>query len=147
MSDARVIDIHANDDRYPTDLPVLDSVNQVVRLIQTTGELFLRVSADGDNAGPRDPESGYRLPGAPCFALVPEPWWLDSTESWVARQLVSRAYLITGGARARVLAGTVVGRGVDGQPLVAPTHPLARVERMAFVEAESVYAAWRCRHV
>jgi len=144
VPDGHVVPFPAECRADRSDLPVLTTVTQVVRLIQTTGDLFLRIGADMARS-PRDPESGYRLPGAPCHTLVPETWWMDNTATWVARQLVTRSYLVTGNAQAEVLTGAVVGRDVDGRPLVAPAHALGLLAPEAFRDAESVYAAWRCR--
>ncbi|MFC7405129.1 DUF6098 family protein [Georgenia alba] len=127
-------------------LPALESVGEIVRMLQTTGELFLRVGSEPiDPAGPRDLESGYRLPGAPAYRLVPEPWWLDSTPTWVARQLTSHSYLRRETGTGWLIAGEIAGRTADGVPLIGAAHPLAILSRPCFLDAERLYAAWRCR--
>lgn len=149
MPYADVIEISAHDRQITDDLPALDSVRDLVRAQQREGHLYLRVSrGPGDvRTGSRHPESGYPLPGLASWPLTPEPWWPAGAPTWVARQLVSHSYLLSERARAWVLTGPVVGRGADGEPLVAPARPVALVGHGAFLEAESIYAAWRCRDV
>jgi hypothetical protein len=151
MSSAELIQMPAAEDRAGTTsppLPVLDSVPEIVRLQRRLGEVYLRVS-DGPDAdvlaGARHAESGYPLPGLPAWAMQPEPWWPAGTAAWTARQLVQHSYLLAEPSRAWLLTGQVVGRGADGEPLISPATPVAVVGLGAFLEAESVYAAWRCR--
>ncbi len=125
------------------ELPTLDSVGKITRIAQTTGELYLRIGPRAEDPGPRDPESGYRLPGVPACSLLAEPWWLDSTATWMARQLARRAHLVSGDAVAQLITGSVAGRDADGRPLIAPAHPLAWISPSAFVEAEAMYRSWR----
>ncbi|PFG38601.1 hypothetical protein ATJ97_1085 [Georgenia soli] len=149
MRYADVIEIPTYDRPLHHDLATVDAVSDLVQAQQRKGDLYLRVSRGPDDVhtGSRHPESGYPLPGLACWPLVPEPWWPAGTSTWIARQLVSHSYLLSERAQAWVLTGPVVGRGADGEPLVAPANPVALVGHGAFLEAESVYAAWRCRDV
>ncbi|WP_052436830.1 DUF6098 family protein [Georgenia sp. SUBG003] len=149
MPFADVIEIPTHASRQQRDLPTIDTVSDLVRAAQGGGELYLRVSRGPEDVhtGSRHPESGYPLPGLACWPLGPEPWWPAGTSTWIARQLVSHSYLLSERALAWVLTGPVVGRGADGEPLVAPARPVALLGHGAFLEAESVYAAWRCRDV
>jgi hypothetical protein len=149
MTYADLIETPVHDDRSVHDLPSLEMVNEIVRAQQREGGLFLRVSHGPADvrSGSRHPESGYPLPGLACWPLKAEPWWPAGNLVWVARQLVSHSYLLSERARAWLLAGPVVGRGADGEPLVAPARPVAMVGHGAVLEAESIYAAWRCRDV
>lgn len=149
MSYAEVIETPAHHNRPPSDLPTLDSVAQIVDAQRDVGDLYLRVSRGPaeSRTGSRHPESGYPLPGIPCWTLGPESWWPAGSATWIARQLVAHSYLLSDRARAWLLTGPVVGRGPDGETLVSPARPVALVGPGAFLEAESVYAAWRCRDV
>jgi hypothetical protein len=148
MSYAEVIEIPIHDDPMH-DLPTLETAREIVEAQQRESELFLRISRGPADAGTgsRHPESGYPLPGLACWSLKAEPWWPAGSLVWVARQLVSHSYLLSERARAWVLTGPVVGRGADGEPLVAPARPVAMIGHGAVLEAESIYAAWRCRDV
>jgi hypothetical protein len=149
MSYADVIENPTHEDRSTPDLPTLETVSEIVEAQRREGELFLRISHGPADvrSGSRHQESGYPLPGLACWPLRSEPWWPAGDNVWVARQLVSHSYLISERSRAWLLAGSVVGRGADGEPLVAPARPVALVGQGALLQAESIYAAWRCRDV
>ncbi|MPV37505.1 DUF6098 family protein [Georgenia subflava] len=151
MTSAELFELPGGADRRAAaspPLPVLDSVSEMVQLQRRRGEMFLRVSNGPDldvRTGARHPESGYALPGLPAWTMQPEPWWPAGATVWVARQLVRHSYLLGESNRAWLLTGQVAGRGADGEPLVAGATPVAVVGPGAFLEAESIYAAWRCR--
>lgn len=134
--------------RVPAELPVVHSLLEVVAMQRAIGELFVRFS-DGpetdETTAPRDPESGYVLPGLPAWPLRPEGWWSGTSEEWIARQVAQHAYLLDRGHRGWLLTGRVVGRGPGCEPLVARVKPVATLAPPVRVEAETVYASWRSR--
>ncbi|WP_127128608.1 DUF6098 family protein [Georgenia sp. SYP-B2076] len=160
MSHAQTIDRITAADRTPVagrrpqgelaGLPVLTSLDQVADLMEHTDALFLRISAGPDEdrrSGGWDGESGYLLPGLPAWMLRPEAWWAGGLRLWLARQVVRHGFLLSGGKGNQpwLLTGEVVGRGPDGDPLVARWRPVALLARGVLPEAEAAYAAWRCR--
>lgn len=149
MTYAEAIETNARDAGQAGELPTFETVREIVEAGRHEGELYLRVSRGPADVrtGSRHAESGYPLPGLGCWSLTAEPWWPAGDLVWVARQLVTHSYLLSENTRAWVLTGPVVGRGPDGEPLVAPARPVATVGQGAILEAESVYAAWRCRDV
>lgn len=89
----------------------------------------------------RDLESGLELPGLSVNPLVPEDWWTRPDEDWLARQLCQYRHLAQRHPERFpwVLAGRVVGRGPDCEPLVADVEAIARVSDAALAEAEERY--------
>ncbi|ROR73827.1 DUF6098 family protein [Bogoriella caseilytica] len=131
----------------PASSPPLRSIGQIVLLMQTVGPLYLHVpdphsigSRDGEF---RDPESTFRLPGAPAWSLQPESWWLDSTATWVARRLARHATHAATAPAPTLLSGEIVSWGIDGQPLIGGHRTVAFLDADVFVEAQATYSAWR----
>ena len=131
-------------------LPMVGSLKEVVELQTAVAQLFLRFGAGpeiDEGSERRDRASGYLLPGVPCRPLSAEPWWAGGKAVWVARQLVEHTYLVTGGRMPWLVTGRVVGRGADGEPLLADAVTVAGIRPDLLKDAESVYAAWRCRDI
>ncbi|HVT22480.1 MAG TPA: DUF6098 family protein [Mycobacteriales bacterium] len=126
------------------DLPVLETVHDVVELVQRHGRnLYVRWSqgpAADSGAQSRDDLTGVRLPGLSASALAVEDWWEGrSLDAWVARRLYDYRHLRDRrGARPWLMLGSEVGRGPDNEPLVRCDEPLAWI-------AESVVA--RCERL
>lgn len=121
------------------------NVDRLAELTELTGlgePLYVRYSegpeADASETSV-DHESGCELPGLSVNPLDPEPWWTRPVEHWVARQLYQYAHLDQGGRYPWVLAGTVVGRGPDCEPLLAQVRPVARLNDRVIQEAAKLY--------
>ena len=69
-----------------------------------------------------DELTGVELPGLSANPLKVEPWWGDRPlDLWMARRLYDYRHLRRKrgpGVRPWVIAGDVVGRGPDNEPLV-----------------------------
>jgi hypothetical protein len=107
-------------------------------------ELYVRYSEGPDDdrsSGSLDTESGLELPGLSANPLRPEPWWTRPVEDWLARQVCQYEHLRRKEpARfAWVLAGPVVGRGPDCEPLIRPFRPVARLSDDLLEEATQRY--------
>jgi hypothetical protein len=124
------------------------SLEDVHQLSSVAGPLYLHYgSGPVGAAAPRDPESGCRLPGLPVAAVDPEPWWDLPAEHWVARQVCQHAHLWGGVHRCWLLSGDVVGRGVDGEPLLTAVLVLGLLGPACLDEAGRVYrSAFGVRH-
>lgn len=91
--------------------------------------------------GVQDEESGCLLPGVPVLRLTPAPWWSGPLEDWVARQL---SHHLVGRSETSVvplLRGREVGRGWDGEPLLASVEVVALVGPPALLRARRHYRA------
>jgi Family of unknown function (DUF6098) len=125
-------------------LPELDRLTELERLVLDRPGLFLRYSkgpdADADETS-RDYESGLELPGLPVTVLDPPPWWQQPAVDWLARQVCKYAHLASEGDRRRawVLAGRVVGRGPDHEPLVRDAEPVTWLSEGVLDEARKRY--------
>lgn len=127
----------------PGDLPVLDSLDEVLRAVRDHGGLFVRYSngpdADRRDGPSRDYEAGIDLPGWSVTTLEPEPWWSRPPADWVARRLCKYDELGQDDRFPWLLTGRIVGQGPDHEPLVADPAPVARVGRRALAEARRRY--------
>lgn len=124
--------------------PAVGSLDDLAALAAGRSEPFVRFSEGPDadaTEESRDHESGCRLPGLSVNPLRPEPWWDRPVVEWVARQLVQYAHLDQEDRYAWVLAGRVVGRGPDCEPLVVDVRPLASVPDDVVRAARDLYAA------
>ncbi|AEG42860.1 DUF6098 family protein [Isoptericola variabilis] len=120
----------------------VSSLAEVADLATSRAPLFVRFSAgpEADSSEvSRDHESGCELPGLSVNPLNPEPWFDRPVQHWVARQFVQYAHLGENGRYAWVLAGRVVGRGPDCEPLVADVEPVARIPDEVVREARDLY--------
>ncbi|WP_116951953.1 DUF6098 family protein [Jiangella endophytica] len=124
-------------------LPVLDSLDGVMRVVHDHPRLFVRYSKGPDTDrrdGPsRDYEAGVDLPGWSVTTLEPEPWWPRPPADWVARRLCKYDELGEDDRFPWVLTGRIVGQGPDHEPLVAEPVPVAKVGRRALAEARQRY--------
>jgi len=130
------------------DLPVLETLGEVVSLCGTRANVYVRFSYtpdDRDAEARRERESGNLLPGVPAWPMRPEPWWAAGARVWIARQLSRHAHRAHAGAEPWLVAGEERGRGPDCEPLVARLTPLARIDQSVLTEAEEAYAAWQTR--
>jgi hypothetical protein len=93
---------------------------------------------DGSD-GSVDHESGLRLPGLSVNPLRPPSWWQGPpAKQWVARQVCAYRHLQDGGEDRRcwVVAGTVIDRGPDNEPLLAQMTVVAAVADSVVLECE-----------
>lgn len=130
------------------ELPVLDTLREVVGMCSTRDDVYLRFSYtpdDSDSSARRERESGYLLPGVPAWPLCPEPWWGAGSRTWIARQLTRHSHLAHSAIEPWLVTGQLRGRGPDCEPLIAHVTPLARVGHKALLEADESYAAWQTR--
>jgi hypothetical protein len=128
-----------------TDLPVLHSLDEVTDLVARCGPVFVRWS---DGPGTDLPEqstvdglSGLAMPGLSATPLEPEPWWQDRPLAlWVGRKVHAYSPHRQPGSSSRgwLLAGRVVGRGPDHEPLVDECSPLAWLDEAVLQEAAAM---------
>jgi hypothetical protein len=126
------------------DLPVIDSFEELVSLVERQPGLFLRYShgpaADAAGGPSRDYEADVDLPGLSTTTIGPEPWWPRPTADWVARRICKYAEL--GAEEERfpwLLAARVAGQGPDHEPIVVDVRPVARIGENALKHAEELY--------
>jgi Family of unknown function (DUF6098) len=122
-------------------MPRLDELMQLVDLVTARPGLVVRWSAGpgpDDEETSCDPASGLELPGLAVNPLSPPRWWTLSARDWIARQV--RAYAHLGEDQpdhiAWVLAGRIIDRGPDNEPLVVDVEPVAELGRALLDEAE-----------
>lgn len=108
--------------------------------------LFVRRgrSRPARGGGVHDEESGTVLPGLPALSLVPEPWWPGSVADWVSRQLSHHLDGRTDRSTVPLLRGRVVGRGWDGEVLLAGVDVAAVVGPTPLLHARRHYRALSC---
>ncbi|QXJ21845.1 hypothetical protein AGRA3207_002746 [Actinomadura graeca] len=129
------------------DLPTLTTLDQLVRLLDEGGDLFIRWSrgpdADASNSS-RDDLTGAPLPGLSANPLAVEEWWPPRPlRLWAARRLHDYSHLEKDkgpGVRPWVLEGEERGRGPDNEPLVHCLRPVAWVAEDVLWEAERLVA-------
>lgn len=124
-------------------VPVLDSLESVVAMIQQRPDLFLRYSegpaADIDIVS-RDYEAGVDLPGLSVTTIAPEGWWPLPVEDWVARRLCKYDELgVESGRFPWLLSGRRVATGPDHEPIVELSEPIAIVGDGAIRQARRRY--------
>ncbi|CAL9614652.1 DUF6098 family protein [Streptomyces sp. enrichment culture] len=125
------------------DLPVVRSLDGLVRLVERDRRLYVRWSrgpaADLRAASSVDDLTGVAMPGLSANPLDVEGWWRDRpVRLWVARRLYDYAHLPHDkgpGVRCWILTGREVGRGPDNEPLVADIRPLCRIADRVIEEA------------
>ncbi|MGN6762658.1 MAG: DUF6098 family protein [Leifsonia sp.] len=124
---------------------------EIERLLDDGGPgLYVRFSAGyaADlEMGPADAESGLPLPGLPAHPLDPESWWTLPRSEWIARQLsrlpAPRHAPREGVAPERfawLLRGREVGRGPEGDVLVADVHVVGRLAECLIEQADRLWA-------
>jgi hypothetical protein len=126
------------------DLPVVDDLDEVVRLVTEHPDRFVRYSSgpahDGRDGVSRDYESRVDMPGLSVTTVTPESWWPKAAEEWVARRLCK--YEELGDEHDRfpwLLTGRIVGYGPDHEPLVTDVEPICRIGSQALARARRVY--------
>lgn len=127
-------------------LPVLERLRDLVDLVERRPRLYIRFSAgpEADSAEQSiDYESGLALPGLSANRLHPAPWWTRPLVDWVARQVCQYSHLQerSDSHRGWVLAGDLVGRGPDDEPLLANARPVAWLSTELIAEADAWYAS------
>jgi Family of unknown function (DUF6098) len=126
-------------------IPTVKSLSELEQLVAP--DRYLRVSSgpDEDAGGTsRDYESGLDLPGLSVNPLAPASWWTRPLEEWLARQLCNYVHLAEDAPDDRhawVLAGKVVARGPDNEPLVSEFEPIAWIADDVLDAAKAVYEA------
>lgn len=106
--------------------PTLQTLDELVELAASRDDLYVRWTADAEADQERgtslDELTGVELPGLSANPLKVEPWWDDRPlDLWMARRLYDYRHLRRKrGPEVRpwVIAGEVVGRGPDNEPLV-----------------------------
>jgi hypothetical protein len=127
------------------DIPVVRRLRDLASLVEMRGpDLYVRYSEGPDKDAEHrsvDYESGAELPGLSVNPLSPEPWWNRPVEDWLARQLCTYVHLRDGddGRLGWVLAGTVVARGPDNEPLVEMEEVVALLGNELIEEAKARY--------
>jgi hypothetical protein len=125
----------------------IESLHELVRLVASRPGLYVRWARDVDDDPPAsvDGLSGLPLPGLSCNGLDPEAWWDGRPlELWVARRVhqYSPERQDQGGeGTAVVIAGHVVGRGPDNEPLVRRSETVAVIDDAVLREADAVVRA------
>lgn len=122
---------------------MLYQLSEIERLLDADRPLFVRFSqgyAADLVVGSADPETGLDLPGLAARPLDPEDWWSLPATEWIARQLAR--FHPDDSRFAWLLRGTVVGRGVDGEPLIDDVEVVGRLADGLLDQAARV---WRER--
>ena len=138
-------DARGEEEGDQSELPVLETLRELVRLLEKDADLYVRYSRGPDadqSTTSRDYESGLELPGLWVDPLSPEPWWTRSNTDWVARQALPIRAPPRGVLRARcawVLRGELVARGPDCEPLLHPVEPVALLHDSVLQEAKRHY--------
>ncbi|WZU30636.1 hypothetical protein Rruber_00082 [Rhodococcus ruber] len=128
----------------PDDMQVITGLDQLAALVAGNPLLYLRFSrgpaADAADGPTRDRAANLTLPGWSVLPVAPEPWWRRPVEDWVARRIHRYAAGDeTDGRFLWLLEGTMVGRGLDQEPLVIDIRPYARLSPKVLWEAERRY--------
>lgn len=129
---------------------MLYQLSEIERMLDDDGPgLYVRYSAGfaADlEAGAADDESGLPLPGLAVHPLDPEGWWTLPRREWIARQLTrlpAPRHASRDGVRperfAWLLRGREVGRGPDGELLVAGIDVVGRLAECLMVQADQVW--------
>lgn len=126
--------------RPADELPEISTLEALVALVEWRPGLFVRWSTGPDHDASersRDHASGLDLPGLAVNPLDPPRWWTLPAEQWVARQIRTYAHLGEESPDhvAWVLAGQVVDRGPDNEPLVVGVEPVGRLATSVLQEA------------
>ena len=124
-------------------MPRLESLSEVVDLVQLLAPLYVRFSAgpEADRAVvSRDHESGCLMPGLSANPMTPEPWWDRPVEHWVSRQLNQYAHLMVGDRLPWLLTGEISARGPDCEPLLVSITPVASITSSVVEQAASLYS-------
>nr|WP_276206361.1 DUF6098 family protein [Thermoactinospora rubra] len=124
----------------------MDSLEELEALVARRPGLYLRYShgPDRDGEGPsKDYESGLELPGLSVTVLDAERWWTRPLRDWLARQVCKYAGLAEADEERRpwVLAGRVVARGPDHEPLLVDVEPVAWLSDALVEQARAHYHA------
>jgi hypothetical protein len=128
-----------------SDLPTIATLDELNSVVARRPDVCVRYSRGPDDDSSRrsvDYESGLELPGLSTIPLVREPWWTRDPRDWLARQLCHYVHLKDSSddeRRAWLLAGKVVGRGPDREPLLEPWTAIAWVSDDAIEEARARY--------
>jgi hypothetical protein len=132
-------------------MPTISKLHQLADMIENSGEeLFIRWSQGPATDLPREQSSrdeltGVPMPGLSANPLTVESWWgTRPLDLWAARRLYDYRHLreVRGpGVRPWLLAGTVVGRGPDNEPLVICSRPIAWIADSTLDEAEQLIVA------
>jgi Family of unknown function (DUF6098) len=125
----------------PKNLTALKDLDDLVALVMRRPEIYVRYSRGPESdieEKSRDYESGLDLPGLSANPLAPPTWWSRPLEDWLARRLCSYVHLRDESNDARVawiLAGTIVERGPDNEPLLNDVEPIAMLSDSILDEA------------
>jgi Family of unknown function (DUF6098) len=122
------------------DLPELTSLAALAKLVGERPGLFVRWSKGPDRDREErstDYATGLALPGLAVIPLTPPTWWTLPADAWLARQIQAYAHLAEDQPDhvAWVLAGRIVERGPDNEPLVVDIEPVARLHGSVLEEA------------
>lgn len=123
-------------------MPTIKSLDQLEQLVEP--DRYLRVSSgpDEDAGGTStDYESGLELPGLSVNPLTPEVWWTRPLREWLARQMCNYVHLAEEAPdrHAWVLAGEIVARGPDNEPIIGRFEPIAWIADEVLDEAKELY--------
>lgn len=129
-----------DDDAQRTELPEIDRLADVARVVERYPELYVRWSKGPDSDAEEtscDHASGLDLPGLAVNPMNPPRWWTLPVADWVARQITAYDHLGDGQPDhvAWLLTGRIVDRGPDNEPLVVDVHPVARLAPAVLREA------------
>ena len=127
-----------------SDLPVIDELEEIVRLVERQTPAYVRYSEgpDRDREAPsRDYETGLLLPGLCVTSLKMPDWWTLPVHEWVARRISKYAHLMQDVPQPRpwLLTGCEAGLGPEHEPLLTECRPLAWVGPVALADAVRIY--------
>jgi hypothetical protein len=123
---------------------VLDRLQDLAEVVNSRQGLYVRFSdgpEDDRSKTSVDYESGLTLPGLSANRLDPPSWWSRSLADWLARQVCQYAHLRerSPSHRGWVLAGTVIDRGPDDEPLLSDIEPVAWLGEPLLTQSKTWY--------
>lgn len=119
----------------------IDSLYEVESLLRRHPQLHVLAAHEPSFSGlvSIDAESGLALPGLPAHPLQPEEWWYRPIGDWLARQVTHLAEHRIDADALWLASGRVVGRGPDGEPLLADAAIIGVLGEPAIAEAGDRY--------
>lgn len=117
------------------------TLEELAARVARDAPLYLRYAEDPTQSSSCDLESGLPLPGVSVNPLQPESWWTRPVDEWLARQICNYVHLQDHAPErtAWVLAGRIVARGPDNEPLIRDVEVVGWLDRSVVDAARDRY--------